>query len=514
MKKKILLVLLTMSFLLSSYATFFVSEVFAKGLNDREYYDVWDTFCDDLNLDNDEIVEYENVDSYLKEHYENYENIDKSSITELGLYYVEQLRIKDYSDLSDFSNLEHLSIFSYDYQTPLKINTLNLSELENLISLGLYGVDYSNLGLDSLTNLEQLSIINYCEVEYDYTLDLSNLTNLRAFDYYLDCWWMYPGGLNSEEYAELKESILEDINSKFIVIEGYELSVYEYDLLSFEITLMEKLNIELITNKDKYNIGNEIELGLELDRAVQASDFEILFDASKLEFVGASIGEDFYNLYESGRLIVSWASFENVNLTEMNFAFKAVGSGDASFVILPENFATGDMDAEFLFNESKKVVNIEKSDYIKSDATIDTVIRENKELITGVELKDNKLTLENFLAEDNFETNYVVKVFDINNNEITNVNKSLGTGTKVRLYENDVMVKEYSIVIYGDTTGDGEIAASDALMLIKAINKKYTFTDEIFVEAGKIISNADGDPTAVDALAIIKHLNKKYTINQ
>ena len=512
MKKKIVSVILTFSFLLSSCIPFFANEVFAKSLNDWEYYggDEW------LDFGSGYHAEYDNVDSYLKENYINYEYRDKSSITELVLDYVDTLCIKDYSDLKDFTNLEHLSINCWNSQTLLKIDTLNLSELENLISLELHNIDYSNLGIENLTKLEQLELYDYGgDGNFDYTLDLSNLNKLRAFVYVTDYYWMRPAVYDEDILTEIKKDALEDIQNKLVPVEGYELNCCcSYGGLDFDVTMVERLNVELVVDKVNYQMNNKIDLGVKLDRTVQASDFEILFDASKLEFVDASIGEDFYNLYENGRLIVSWASFNDKDLTDMNFTFKAIGSGEASFVIVPENFATGDMDAEFVFNESKQVINIEKSNFIKSDASINTVVKGDKEFITGVKLNNNKLTLGDFLDEDYFETNYSVKFFDINDNEITNVDKGLGTGTKVRLYENDVMVKEYFIIVYGDTSGDGEITASDALMLIKAINKKYTFPDEMFLEAGKIISKGDMDPTAVDALAIIKHLNKKYTIKQ
>ena len=93
-------------------------------------------------------------------------------------------------------------------------------------------------------------------------------------------------------------------------------------------------------------------------------------------------------------------------------------------------------------------------------------------------------------------------------------NDYVGTGTYVCFKNGEESYKLNDVIIYGDVTGDGLINAVDALALIKHVNKKILFENNIYEEAGKIFANESARPTAVDALAIVKHANGKYTINQ
>lgn len=131
-------------------------------------------------------------------------------------------------------------------------------------------------------------------------------------------------------------------------------------------------------------------------------------------------------------------------------------------------------------------------------------------MISGI---SNNTNVQNFMKQNNFNNAYQAKIFDKNNNEITG-ESLLGTGSTVKLYEDGKVVKEYVVVIYGDTTGDGKITAVDALAVIKHINNKILFTKEAYSEAGRVRSTSGNSLTSVDALAIIKGVNGKFTINQ
>lgn len=151
------------------------------------------------------------------------------------------------------------------------------------------------------------------------------------------------------------------------------------------------------------------------------------------------------------------------------------------------------------------------------NTNVQAIDRENLHIVTGFELENMKVSelLKSFNTDRGFEVCN-------NKDEILEDDSIFSTGTKVKIGENNILkdpsgrhwVAEFNVVIYGDTTGDGKINAIDALALIKDINKKITFSSEIYREAGRIISKSSENPTAVDALAIIKHSNGKYEINQ
>lgn len=150
-------------------------------------------------------------------------------------------------------------------------------------------------------------------------------------------------------------------------------------------------------------------------------------------------------------------------------------------------------------------------------------------LIVNQDLKVSKLEQNNTIAgfeQENIKVNDLIKdfnndfeinVYNINGENLTS-NDIIGTGASIKIGENsqeeNSCIGEYNVIIYGDTTGDGKINAIDALALIKDINNKITFSNEIYKEAGRIITKSPENPTAIDALAIIKHSNGKYKISQ
>lgn len=140
---------------------------------------------------------------------------------------------------------------------------------------------------------------------------------------------------------------------------------------------------------------------------------------------------------------------------------------------------------------------------------------ENKTIISGFEQQN--ITVSDF--GKNFDNTIVFDLYNANG-EVLIESDLVGTGTIAKFeqkYEESDETSysaEYTVIIYGDTTGDGKINAVDALALIKDINNKVPFTSEIYTEAGRILCESTENPTAVDALAIIKHANGKYQISQ
>jgi len=141
-------------------------------------------------------------------------------------------------------------------------------------------------------------------------------------------------------------------------------------------------------------------------------------------------------------------------------------------------------------------------------------------MISGFETSD--LNVSNFVQQINSDLN--TDIYNARGEKIEIDNKLMGTGYKIKVDEktkeevpNQLLAGvagEYTVIIYGDTTGDGKINAIDALALIKDINNKIPFTSEIYRQAGRIVTPNNQNPTAVDALAIIKAANGKYEINQ
>ena len=155
----------------------------------------------------------------------------------------------------------------------------------------------------------------------------------------------------------------------------------------------------------------------------------------------------------------------------------------------------------------KKLEPKKKDEYIVS-STIKNKEVEGEKAISGLKVGQ---TVEDFLKENNFNEECTVKIFDLEDKEITG-SEIIGTGTVVKLYNGEELVREFKVIIYGDTDGDGKIDSFDALTLIKLINEKIELKDPVYLEAGKV--SGEDKATAFDALTIVKALNGKAEINQ
>jgi hypothetical protein len=94
---------------------------------------------------------------------------------------------------------------------------------------------------------------------------------------------------------------------------------------------------------------------------------------------------------------------------------------------------------------------------------------------------------------------------------------SFGTGTKVELVSTITgeVVTTYTIIIYGDINGDGNVDGVDAGVMVDYENYKVDFdpvTDEVYLIAGDI--NGDGNIDSGDAGIAVDAENYIVTINQ
>lgn len=420
------------------------------------------------------------------------------------------------------------------------------------------------------------------------------------------------------------------------------------------------LTIQTTTNGNVYSVGATVTTTIDWTEGMQAAGFTLEYNSTKLEFVEASIGENFYNISEpilnneTGEYVrsitVSWASFEEVDLTNMTFTFKTLKTGEAKIAITnADGFSNGNLESpetiDYTTNGTKTIkilalgdvyidgiINSKDSTTLRNyidgteelneealmnadvnqdrtadeldaellrkyvlganitfpiiygDVNLDGQVRLNdavllKRYIAGgfeIELGEQALAnadvnvdgivndldaymLRGFVAGlydklparlitntnlkvSNIENKDIISGFEQQNITVSDFGKNfdntivfdlynakgealaesdlVGTGSIAKFeqkYEESdetAYSAEYTVIIYGDTTGDGKINAVDALALIKHINNKLPFTSEIYTEAGRILCESTEKPTAVDALAIIKHANGKYQISQ
>lgn len=160
-------------------------------------------------------------------------------------------------------------------------------------------------------------------------------------------------------------------------------------------------------------------------------------------------------------------------------------------------------------NKAEYSVNVHK---IETDGYTPT------EIVNGIGLKTDETYITNieFGSDISNITNAIenkyhfatVRITDANNTEIKD--GIVRTGYKISI-NNAGTTKNYTIVIYGDATGDGTIDIRDLLVIQKHLVKAQSLNNE-YAEASDI--NKDKVLDIRDLLFVQKYLMKQYIINQ
>jgi hypothetical protein len=120
--------------------------------------------------------------------------------------------------------------------------------------------------------------------------------------------------------------------------------------------------------------------------------------------------------------------------------------------------------------------------------------------ITGLSLNT---AMSDFVSNANILANETVKAFDSDNTEIIDTESMIGTGATMKIFSESVLVDTYSVVIYGDASGDGDIGIDD-LASVKQHVLNSALLSGAYQKAGDI--NKNGTITISDLLSVKMHL--------
>ena len=127
--------------------------------------------------------------------------------------------------------------------------------------------------------------------------------------------------------------------------------------------------------------------------------------------------------------------------------------------------------------------------------------------ISGISYQENKVSD----IKGKITTNLEIEIVD-KNNQILQETDIVKTGTKIRIKENNYIIREYIVIIYGDADGDGKITSIDLLVIQRHI-LEIEKMGEIYKKAANV-SKRGIKPTSVDLLIIQRHILQLQTIEQ
>lgn len=284
----------------------------------------------------------------------------------------------------------------------------------------------------------------------------------------------------------------------------------------------------------------------------EASDHKVIYSSSNPEIATV---DDKGNIYaiRSGKTIITVKAEENSvqNQIEITVYSKVTGIAldqSAMYMQIGDKFKiNGNIEPNdasektILYDSTNiKVATIDESGIITAHNEGETIIigksKENPDInaectvIVVRKMEDYEIHFDSSLTVNSLE----ISGIDYNKNTVADVKKMIttdleieivnnkkeilketdlvGTGSKIKIKENGIVLREYKIILYGDANGDGKIDSIDLLIIQRHI-LEIEQLEEIYRKASNISKNGK-KPTSVDLLFIQRHILGLQIIQQ
>ncbi len=191
----------------------------------------------------------------------------------------------------------------------------------------------------------------------------------------------------------------------------------------------------------------------------------------------------------SNKNIIYKSENDNIATIDEQGIITAINKGNTKIIIQSED---GNITKEV---EVTVVPKLEENEIIFDESL---TIKQNE--ITGWDIY--KLNVSS--VKEMINTKYTIEIYN-NKGELLSDEKLVGTGSKIRIIDEDGTIKmEYEIIIYGDANGDGKINSIDLLIIQRHI-LEIEMLKGVAVKAGNINKNGK-NPSSLDLLLIQRHI--------
>ena len=180
-------------------------------------------------------------------------------------------------------------------------------------------------------------------------------------------------------------------------------------------------------------------------------------------------------------------------------------TGNLAGISKGETIITITSEAEKI-QKNVKVTVIDKLE--EGEIRLEGGLEANGNELIGLENKNN--TVNNMLQK--IKTNYKIEIYSVSGKKLEG-NDLIGTESTIKIIDNNNhIVMEYTVILYGDINGDGKINSVDLLFLQRHI-LEIQLLEGAFLKAGNV-RKTSSNPSAVDCLLIQRHILEIQALEQ
>ena len=414
----------------------------------------------------------------------------------------------------------------------LNLSNKGIKDLSGIEIFAKYNLEWLYIDNNEITDLTPLSTItsltklnasnnkiqDLSPIQGLVNLETMNLTNNELIDISV------LSNFNNLKYLYLKNNKINSLNSLINNVTLKELYCAENEIETVDnilkIESLEKFDVR--KNKIKSIINSPINLKYLDISENNVSDISSLIVKKIDYFYYSKQYLEYSSLQKLGSKYVKVDLPQIFSMYGSDYDMKVIGISDYEFkdnyvMVLADEFNNNGFTINVLKDNvvflSYKM-NIDNS-IIEAVSKVFTVQKISDEfLVSGIELENKKI--EDFMNSYKFDDIYTISFF--RNNESLDITNFVSTGSIMRVYDTKKEIyQDFTLVIYGDVNGDGNISSRDALSIISnKLGEEGELTGS-FLQAARITNETKSEnlmPSALDALAIIKHKLKLEYIMQ
>ena len=398
--------------------------------------------------------------------------------------------------------LDGIEIFAKYNIEWLYLDNNNITDLKPIASFKtLTKLNASNNNIKDISVLENLTNLHTVNLTTNNLTDISILKNMNNLKYV----YLNNNRINSLDCLSNIKS-LKEVHCAENFVQNIDNILNINDL---EILDVRKNEIKIITTSIKNNSLKKLDLSynklLDITGLKDNTIDNLIMDNQKIELSTGEVLDTEYVLIGLPQIFSTLDNTYNIELKDMSYY--EINNDTNSIKILTQEFINNGLNISVLKNNATYInysMKIDKSITDMINGSFNVQKTSNYFSVSGKDFRDKNI--EDFLEDVKLEDKYTVSFYK--NNDIVGSNNVITTGMVMRIYDYEKeFYQDYTLVVYGDTNGDGEITSIDALRIISNKLGSNELNNDICIEAARTTEKTRAEktiPSAVDALAIVK----------
>jgi len=152
-------------------------------------------------------------------------------------------------------------------------------------------------------------------------------------------------------------------NKKIMVSAFLLITIFIINLLILNPVYADTLKLNITSDKEEIKNGEEIKIKVSWNQEMQAADFYLNYDVSKLEYIKSDIDDVYINNdSKEGKIKTAWFSIDDSKKTSIEYIFRIKNNGQVKFTTnVDGGFATEKMEVPDKYQDGELIIGTQEN---------------------------------------------------------------------------------------------------------------------------------------------------------